>query len=215
MVTWKWKIPRDNLSVSTRNSLGSISTLFEVREEAAGEILRSVKEAGKPEGVEQTEEQLEKIKEDIVEKAHEFIKDKVLALDWNDAQQLVAGILQAMGYKTRISPPGSDRGKDIEASPDGLGLNEPRIVVEVKHRQGQIGSQELRSFIGTLRSGHKGLYISTGGFSKDAKYEADRATNPVTLIDLDDLVNLIVQYYDNFDSEARSLVSLRKIYWPE
>lgn len=46
---------------------------------------------------------------------------------------------------------GSDRGKDIIASPDGLGLEEPRILTEVKHRQGQMGSQEVRSFWGGLR----------------------------------------------------------------
>ena len=113
---------------------------------------------------------------------------------------MVAGILRAMGYKTRISPHGSDRGKDVEASPDGLGLTDPHIIVEVKHREGTIGSQDLRSFIAALRPRHKGLYVSTGGFTKEARYEADRANNQVSLIDSDELVNLIIHYYDNFDA---------------
>ena len=46
-------------------------------------------------------------------------------------QELVAGILRAMGLKTKISNKGPDRGKDIIASPDGLGLENPRIFVEV------------------------------------------------------------------------------------
>lgn len=46
----------------------------------------------------------------------ERIKDRVSELDWDDMQQLVAGILRAMGYKTQVSPAGSDRGKDIVAS---------------------------------------------------------------------------------------------------
>jgi len=58
------------------------------------------------------------------------------------------------------------------------------------------------------------LYVSTGGFSKDAKYEAERSTIPVTLIDADELGILIVQYYDSFDSETRTLIPLVKIYWP-
>jgi len=33
----------------------------------------------------------------------EFIKDKVNELDWEEMQELVAGLLRAMGYKTRIS----------------------------------------------------------------------------------------------------------------
>jgi restriction system protein len=137
------------------------------------------------------------------------------ALDWEELQELVAGILRAMGYKTRISPRGSDRGKDVEASPDGLGLTDPHIIVEVKHREGTMGSQDLRSFIAVLRPRHKGLYVSTGGITKEARYEADRANNQVSLIDSDELVNLIIHYYDGFDAEARSLLPLRKIYWPE
>ena len=129
-------------------------------------------------------------------------------------QELVAGILRAMGYKTRISPKGADRGKDIVASPDGLGLEEPKIIVEVKHRQGQMGSQEIRSFLGGLRARDKGLYVSTGGFTKDARYEAERSNVPLTLIDSDIIVELIIQNYDSFDSDTKSLVPLKKIYWP-
>jgi hypothetical protein len=36
----------------------------------------------------------------------------------------------------------------------------------------------------------------------------------INLVDLDLLMNLITQYYDSFDTDAKSLISLRKIYWP-
>lgn len=87
--------------------------------------------------------------------------------------------------------------------------------MEVKHRSGQMGRKEITSFTGGLRPGHKGIYVSMGGFSKDAKHEAERANIPTTLIDLDALVNLIIQYYDSFDTETRDLIPLTKIYWPE
>ena len=78
-----------------------------------------------------------------------------------------------------------------------------------------MGRKAITSFTGGLRPGHKGIYVSTGGFSKDAKYEAERSNIPVTLIDLDQLVKLIVQYYDSFDTETRALIPLTKIFWPE
>ena len=49
------------------------------------------------------------------------------------------------------------------------------------------------------------------GFTKEARYEADRANNQVSLIDSDELVNLIIHYYDNFDTEARSLLLLENL----
>lgn len=138
-----------------------------------------------------------------------------MKLDWDEMQTFVAGLLRATGYKTRISPQGSDRGKDIVASPDGLGLEQPRIVAEVKHQTGkQIGSQEIRSFLGGRHKDDRGLYISTGGFSKEAKYEADRASIPLTLLDIEDLVELVIENYERMDIESRTLLPLTKIYWP-
>ena len=79
-------------------------------------------------------------------------------------QDLVAGILRAMGYETRVSGPGADRGVDIFASPDGLGLQEPRIFVEVKHRvKSAMGSQEVRSFLGEPRLGDPAARASEAG----------------------------------------------------
>jgi restriction system protein len=212
-VKWLNEIDRDRLSTPTKNTLGAISTIFEIGEDAKVEIINQLE--GKITEVEPSEVIEDELKEDIKQRAYELIKDKVNKLDWEDMQSLVAGILRAMGYKTRISPLGPDRGRDIEASPDGLGLGDPRIVVEVKHRTGSMGRQQVTSFTGGLRPGHKAIYVSTGGFAKDAKYEAERSNIPVTLLDLDDLVELIVQYYDSFDIETKALIPLTKIYWPE
>jgi restriction system protein len=175
-VRWNAEVSKDKLSVSTRNSLGAISTLFQLPPEAAEEILKvqaghEIAEATDPEEeVEDTDE----LARDLRARSLEFIKDRISSLTWEEMQELVAGLLRAMGYKTRISPAGADRGKDIIASPDGFGFEQPRIVVEVKHRPNTaMGSQELRSFLGGRHKDDKGLYVSTGGFTKDAKYEAD------------------------------------------
>ncbi|MDO4777896.1 MAG: restriction endonuclease, partial [Cardiobacteriaceae bacterium] len=181
-VQWQaQELPRDKLSARSKNSLGSTLTVFEVPPEVAAEVLATLQ--GKPMPV-QDEAEAEGVADplaDIESQALERIKDQVNELDWEDMQQLVAGILRAMGYKTEVSPPGADRGKDIVASPDGFGFEHPRIVVEVKHRKGQMGSQEIRSFLGGRHKDDRGLYVSTGGFTKYAQYEADRAAIPLQL----------------------------------
>ncbi|WP_292757521.1 restriction endonuclease [Methanobacterium sp.] len=213
-VKWLGTVNRDDLSTSTKNTLGAISTIFEINPDASKGILDALHGIVPVEEIQDEDEELISLKQDILAKSQEFIKDKMLDLDWEEMQELVAGVLRAMDYKTIVSSKGPDRGRDILASPDGLGLSEPRIVVEVKHRKGQMGSPEIRSFTGGLRPGDKGLYVSTGGYSKEAKYEGERSNNPVTLVDADMLVSLIIQYYDNFDTDARSLIPLTKIYWP-
>lgn len=220
-VNWRGQVSRDALSVSARNSLGAISTLFQIPDEVAHEIESKLAQGGgvtpstsAPVVESVVEEQVDDLYKDIQSKGFEFIKDRVNALDWDEMQELVAGLLRAMGYKTRVSPSGSDRGKDIVASPDGLGFEDPRIVVEVKHRNAAMGSQEIRSFLGGRHETDKGLYVSTGGFTKDARYEAERGRIPITLMDLDDLVKALLEHYEKMDVEMQRLIPLRKVYWP-
>jgi restriction system protein len=214
-VNWDTReVLRDALSSSTKNSLGSTLTVFKVPASAAKEIL-SVSRAASSSSVEiSVDVETPESSVDIDEQAREMIKDMVARLDPREMEQLVAGILRAMGFKTRVSPVGPDRGKDIVASPDGFGFRDPRIVVEVKHRSGQMGSQALRSFIGGRHPGDRGLYVSTGGFSKDALYEAERAQVPMTLWTLDDLVRALVEHYDQTDAETKRMVPLKRVYWP-
>lgn len=220
-VQWQGYVPRDSLSVTARNSLGSIATLFLIPIEVAAEIEQLlvgqkavVPTKSQTPFAENLDEQVTDLYRDIQGKGVEFIKDKVNQLDWEEMQELVAGLLRAMGYKTRISPSGSDRGKDIVASPDGLGFEDPRIVVEVKHRNSSMGSQEIRSFLGGRHENDKGLYVSTGGFTKEARYEAERGRIPVTLMDLDDLVRSLLEHYEKIDIDMQRLIPLRKVYWP-
>jgi len=218
-VKWEYRVSRDKLSANTRNSLGSTLAIFSLNEEVWSEIQSVLKgsNTSSSEEVGEEEEKLEiqQLKEDTFERARELIKDKILKLDSREMEQLVAAILRSMGYKTRITPIGPDRGVDVFASPDGLGLVQPRIKAEVKHRQRtQMSPQDVRSFLGGLREGDKGLYVSTGGFSTQAKYEAERSNIPVTLIDLDDLTELVVSNYEKFDLEGCALIPLVKIYWP-
>ncbi len=77
-----------------------------------------------------------------------------------------------------------------------------------------MSSDELRSFLGGRRPGDRCLYVSTGGFTKDAKYEAHRSNVPLTLVNLPKLRELLVQHYERLDPPTRALVPLQMIYWP-
>jgi restriction system protein len=219
-VKWTSEFERDRLTAATKNSLGSIATIFRASEDASEEVLGliAVGPAGAKSSPSETDEEASdeelEVRQDTEQRAREFLQDRLDKLSWDDMQRLVAGLLRALGYKTRISPPGPDRGKDIIASPDALGFVAPRIVTEVKHRKGTMGAPDVRAFAGGLRNHDNGLYVSTGGFTREARYEADRANHPLTLMDSADLVEAIMENYDRMDLETRTLLPLKKIYWP-
>lgn len=217
-VKWGERVSRDLLPAASRNSLGCTTCLFTVNDDVWADIQTALQgkiDVSSIDSVEEEKKELQQIKEDTIEKARELIKDKILRLDDREMERLVAVILRAMGYKSRVTPVGPDRGVDVLASPDGLGLEQPRIRCEVKHRpKSQIGSQDIRSFLGGLREGNRGLFVSSGGFSKEAKYEAERSNVPCTLIDLDELAGLVIDNYEKFDIEGCALLPLVKVYWP-
>ena len=201
------KVSRDELSVSSRFSLGSGQTVFSVNEEVSTELLSLSDNNGDIEPPPPDDGP-------IIPDTHELIKDKILTLSDEEMEQLAAVILRAMGYRTRVTPRGPDGGVDVLASPDGLGLEEPRIKVEVKHRSATVGAPEIRSFLGGLREGDSALYISTGGFTRDASAEAAHSNFPLTLLGLDDVATLTVEHYENFDDEGKVLMPLVKVYFP-
>ena len=219
-VVWEHQVPRDKLSLHARNSLGSSLTVFKPSSAASRELLAYPE--GKdgnvpvddPENESIAESDQGNIFEDYIAKAEQFVEDQIAGLGWSQMQELVAGVLRAMGYRTKVASPGPDRGVDIFASPDGLGLAEPRIFVEVKHRAASVGAEQIRSFIGGRKQGDRCLYVSTGGFSREARYEADRSQVPVTLLAMPDLRELLLYHYEIIDSETRALVPLKKVYWP-
>lgn len=214
-VSWKAEVPRDQLSVDTRNTLGGLQTVYSIGDDPKSELLKEVSTEGdQPAIVEPAAHQFEELGQDAVEKATEFIKDQINAIEPKQMEHLVAGLLRGMGYKTRVTPFTKDRGRDVMASPDEFGFANPRIIAEVKHRKGKMGAPAVRQLLGVLKSGDCGLYVSTGGFSRDAYQVIENSNVPLKLVDVESLVSLIVQYYDEFDAEARAILPLRKIYWP-
>lgn len=221
-VDWEAReVERDSLSLPTKNSLGSTLTVFLLPLHAKAELIDRATGMAQPTIVpledvvgDLPDDEIADPYADVPNAAIERIKDLLSAIGPREMEELVAGILRAMGYKTQVSPVGADRGKDIIASPDGFGFETPRIIVEVKHRSGQMGSQQIRSFLGGRHKDDRGLYVSTGGFSKDALYEAERASVPLTLWTLDTLVRTLIEHYEATDNETKRIVPLKRMYWP-
>ncbi|UUO00325.1 restriction endonuclease [Mycolicibacterium novocastrense] len=213
---WATEVDRDDLSTAARNTLGSVLTVFRLGDEVREELLAVAKgeKKAKPTGGDDDEEQALALLSDYEAKAIERIKDLISRLDWSEMQELVAGTLRAMGYKTQVSPAGSDLGRDILASRDGFGFESPRIIVEVKHRKEAMNSHAIRSLTGGRHLDDRCLYVSTGGFTKDARYEADRSNVRVTLWTLDDLTKALIDNYENTDTKTKALISLRVVYVP-
>ena len=132
-----------------------------------------------------------------------------------DFQDLVASLLRAMGYHIAwVSPPGKDGGIDIIAWSDPLGTRPPRIKVQVKRVGQNVSVDGLRSFMAILGDDDVGLFVTTAGFTKDAEEEArTQEKRKVTLVNLEKLFDLWVEYYSKLDDNARRRLPLQPIHF--
>lgn len=153
--------------------------------------------------------------EEAVESSWQEIERFLQTIGPYDLQELVASLLRAMGYHVDwVAPPGKDGGLDIIAFSDPLGTKPPRIKVQVKRQSSSVSVEGVRSFLGVLGEGDVGIFVNTGGFTKDAMDTARGQTkNPLTLIDLERLFDLWVENYDNLDDQARRRMPLRPVYF--
>jgi restriction system protein len=151
--------------------------------------------------------------EEAEEQAWNEISSYLRSMNPYDFQDLVADLLRAMSFHVSwISPPGKDGGVDILAWPDALGMKSPRIKVQVKRQQQSVSVEGLRSFMAVLGDDDVGLFVSTGGFTKDAELEArTQEKRRITLISLERLFDLWVDNYDKLTDQARRRLPLRPI----
>jgi len=211
-IRWLKRVSRDDFSGPARNSMGSTLTVFGLDNHLA-EIHRLATATEEVPVIEEEEEEPPFYNE-VKAKADELIADLVSRLDAYEFQDLVAAVLRAMGFRAVSTPPGPDRGVDIVAHPDPFGFERPLIKVQVKHRKSSVSRPEIQAFLGALRPNDNGLYISTAGFTSEARNEAGNSHRPVTLLDRDGLIHLLLENYEALDPEYKAQVPLRKVWVP-
>ena len=153
--------------------------------------------------------------EEAEEQAWNEISAYLVNIDPYDLQDLVAALLEAMDYHVSwVSPPGKDGGIDIMAFNDQLGTIPPRIKVQVKRRQDNIPVDEMRSFLALINNDDVGIFVTTGGFTKDSEtLVRSQESRKITLIDRQRLVDLWIEYNDKLEKDKRVLLPLKPIYF--
>jgi restriction system protein len=152
---------------------------------------------------------------DLQEKAIEGMIKFINAKNPYEFQDLIAALLRGMGYYTPfIAPKGKDGGVDIIAYKDPLGTTIPRIQVQIKHRENTASVKEIRELMGLLhKDGDVGLFVSSGGFSPDAKSTARASNVHIELIDQNKFIELWQEFYNKLSDIDKNLFPLRPIYF--
>jgi restriction system protein len=153
--------------------------------------------------------------DEIEQLALEGFKKYISSKHPYEFQDLAAALLRGMGYFTPfVAPRGKDGGVDIFAYRDPLGTVAPRIKIQIKHRESPASVQEVRQLMGLLqKDGDVGIFISTGGFTPDAKATARGSHVHVELIDLERFISLWRDFYPKLTDEDKARLPLLPVYF--
>ena len=218
-VKWERKFSRDELPKRMLYQVGGLMTVFKPSSQEAfrsflvGAPTSTGVEGGESEGDEDAAE-TGLLYDELKAKTSELISAKVAELDGYETQDLVAGILRSLGYFTDVAAEGKDGGVDVRAAKDPLMVEAPLLKVQVKARpNSSSGPAEIRELAGLVDSpAERGFFVATGGFTRDAAHDAKNLR--IELIDMDRLVDLLLENYDNLDQETQGLIPLRRLLVP-
>ena len=127
----------------------------------------------------------------------EQIADRLFSLDPYAFERLAQRLLRECGFTdVEVTKKSGDGGIDGTGKLRINGVFSFNVAFQCKRYKGQVGAPQIRDFRGSLTTNvEKGVLITTGTFSREAKAEA--ASNGKRLIDLmdgEELINKLAEY---------------------
>jgi restriction system protein len=163
---------------------------------------------GKAEGGEEPEVEGAKTPEEVFEEGYVRLRHQLAAellramKDCSPAffERLVVDLLVRMGYGGTREDAGRAIGGTADGGIDGI-INEDRlgldvVYIQAKRWEATIGRPEIQKFAGALQGqrARKGVFITTSFFTEDAYEFVSKIDSKITLIDGDELAQLMIDY---------------------
>ncbi len=212
-VVWEKAVSRTSLSQGALYEIGSAMSLFQVKN-YADEFAATLEGSVPPPGGKQ-DETVAPVADDVAQNTRDFVlKTLAQELKGHPLSHFVAHLLGTMGYRTRVSPEGPDGGIDIVAHRDELGFEPPIIKAQVKSSEGKIGQPIVSALYGNVGSKEYGLLVTLGSFTTQAENFARNNSN-LRLVSGEELVDLVLEHYEQFDPQYKGVLPLKKIYIPQ
>lgn len=210
-VKWVKHIPRTLFTQGALHELGSAMSLFMLKNYAEEFLAALEKDFKKNAASGTVDDTVGATADEIIESTRDFVlKELSRQLKGYDLEKFVADLLNAMGYRTTVSPQGGDSGIDITAYKDEL---PPRILVQVKSGDGNIKESTIQSLKGAMREGDYGLFITLSDYTKNAKKYLE-GVPIIKGINGTELVDLILKYYDHLSDKYKRMIPLKMVYIP-
>jgi restriction system protein len=197
-VSWRHDVQRTALTGKLGSSLNSMLTVFSLGNRAAeiraalGEKDSALPAAPKP---------VELVK---------YVIDRLHGMHPKEFEAFVASYFRAIGYDAEPTQYVGDGGIDVVGTLDAEGLAKIDLRVQVKRMRSSVGIDTVLKTRGALAVDEQGAIVSLGGFTAQARSEAEaEGKKTIVLVEGDTFVELLLDHWDDLDEAARELLGVR------
>jgi restriction system protein len=238
-VEWlRTDLPRSSVGQDLLYSLGAFMTVCEVKRNSAADRLSALAVNGKDPGAASfikpkptgsasagppasaTDDDDEGLSEDTApvdieqlatDRIRAFIAERFTG---HDLARLVEAVLRARGLFTYRSPAGADGGIDVLAGGGALGMDAPKICVQVKAGDSPVDVKIVRELHGVLTSvqADQGLLVAWAGLTKPAEAEVRSQFFRIRAWTADDVIRAVIETYDRLPDEIQAELPLKRIW---
>lgn len=157
----------------------------------------------------------------LIDKQNSLVKkalmQKLYDMDPFQFEFLVADLLKKIGYENvEVTKKSGDKGIDVAANLTMDGITNVKTIIQAKRfkKGNNISGKIITQLRGSAEVDQRGLIITTSAFTKDAISES-KAQNkmPVSLVDGDKLLSLLLNYRIGIKTDKVTLFSLDNEYF--
>ncbi|WKZ27743.1 MAG: restriction endonuclease [Candidatus Dojkabacteria bacterium] len=148
----------------------------------------------------------------------EALIQKLLEISPESFEKLCQRILRESGFiQVEVTGKSGDGGIDGKGILRLNGLLSFHIIFQCKRYSGAVSSKEIRDFRGAMQGrADKGLFLTTGTFTRDAKQEATRdGAPPIDLVDGNLLAQKLKELRLGVDVEVQEEVTINPAFFEQ
>ncbi len=213
-VAWNADFPRTRFSQQALYEIGSALSLFQVRN-YADEFLAALEGTPGSEEPATGEETVEvaSITEDMESQTQDFVLKQLHRHYQGEAlEELIVHLLEKMGYHARQTMRNAPS-VDIIAHRDEFGFEPPLIRCQVKSSDETVNLEPVEKLYSRVNQNEYGLFITLSGYNSRVTAFAEAKHN-LRLIDGYELVDIILEHYDELDTKYKNTIPLNKVFLP-
>lgn len=222
-------VPRTAIEQDLRYSLGAFLTVCEIKRHDAVRRLEALAKTGEDPGwtgetptpgkapVRDAEapSDEEATSLDIQQYAADQISDRIKQqFPEHEMARLIQAIFAARGLVTFLSPEGPDGGVDVLVGSGPLGMDSPKICIQVKSSSTAMDVRvvrELQGVVGRL-SADQGLLVAWGGLTRAAEREVRQQFFQVRVWNSEDVLRELIAVYDKLPGDIRAQLPLKQVW---